>query len=134
MYNAIKLIDSENSFNTKEKEELVKIYRAQLSNPELYVLFFNVISPFGKKWRDKEFIQKYKLLKNVPKGYLDGYDPKKYFSITYEHEEINCSTDNGEFPDEPPHEITSSRNKLVNDKSKHIIVLIRILKRFISLR
>lgn len=88
MYNAIKLIDCESAFNRKEKEELVKIYRAQLSNPELYVLFFNVISPFGKKWRDKKFMQKYSLLKNVPKGYLDGYDPKKYFSITYEFEEI----------------------------------------------
>lgn len=132
MYNAIKLIDCESAFNTKEKEELVKIYRAQLSNPELYVLFFNVISPFGKKWRDKKFIQKYRLLKNVPKGYLDGYDPKKYFSITYEFEEINCSTDNDEFPDDPPHRITSSKNKLVNDKSLQKFGLIRFLKSILS--
>lgn len=131
MYNALKLIDSERTFNTKEKEELVKIYRAQLSNPELYVLFFNVISPFGKKWRDKKFIQTYKLLKNVPQGYLDGYDPKKYFSITYEHEEINCSTDNDEFPVDPPHKITSSRNKLVNSRSLQITDLIRFLKRLL---
>lgn len=132
MYNAIKLIDCESAFNTKEKEELVKIYRAQLSNPELYVLFFNVISPFGKKWRDKKFMQKYRLLKNVPKGYLDGYDPKKYFNITYEFEEINCSTDNDEFPDDPPHRITSSKNKLVNDKLLQKFGLIRFLKSILS--
>lgn len=107
MYNAIKLIDNEREFDENEKKELVKIYRAQLSNPELYILFFNVISPFGKKWRSMDYIKKYKLLKNIPKGYLDGYDPKKYFNIKFEHEEINCETDTDEFPNDPPHIIPS---------------------------
>lgn len=107
MYNAIKLIDNEKEFNDNEKEELVKTYRAQLSNPELYILFFNVISPFGKKWRENNYIKKYKLLKNIPKGYLDGYDPHNYFDIKFEHEEINCETDTDEFHDESPHIIPS---------------------------
>lgn len=114
MYNAIKLIDTEKEFNERDKEELVKIYRAQLSNPEFYVLFFNVISPFGKKWREKDYIKKYKLLKNIPAGYLDGYDPKKYFDIKFEHEEINCKTDIDEFPSEAPHEIPSHINFRTN--------------------
>lgn len=117
MYNAIKMVDSENEFTDKEKEELIKTYRAQLSNPELYILFFNVISPFGKKWREKDFINKYKLLKNIPHNYLDGYDPKKYFKFTYESEEINCHTDNDEFPDDPPYEIKSS-NIFQTEQSK----------------
>ena len=29
----------------EEKKNLIKILRAQLSNPELYVLFFNIIKP-----------------------------------------------------------------------------------------
>lgn len=107
MYNAIKLIDSEKEFSDNEKVELVKIYRAQLSNPELYILFFNVISPFGKKWRKMDFIKRYKLLKNIPKGYLDGYNPKLYFDIEFEHEEINCATDTDEFPIEEPHLVPS---------------------------
>ena len=108
MYNAIKLIDTEAEFKPEERRELIKIYRAQLSNPELYILFFNVISPFGKKWRKADFIKKYSLLKNIPEGYLDGYNPRSYFDITYEYEEINCSTDDDGFPAEPPHKIPSS--------------------------
>lgn len=108
MYNAIKLVDREDNFTKDEKYELIKIYRAQLSNPELYILFFNVISPFGKKWREMNFVKKYNLVKNIPHDYLDSYDAKKYFDITYECEDVNCATDDGEFPDEEPHEIKSS--------------------------
>lgn len=48
MYNAIKLIDNDKHLTTKEKTDLIKIYRSQLSNPELYILFFNLVSRFGK--------------------------------------------------------------------------------------
>jgi len=87
MYNAVKLIDNSNLMSKKEKEELIKIYRAQLSNPELYVIFFNIVSRFGKKWKKREFIEKYEFLKNIPKDYCDGYSPEKYFPMKYEHEE-----------------------------------------------
>ena len=108
MYNAIKLVDSEPYFKEKEKYDLIKIYRAQLSNPELYVLFFNVISPFGKKWRDKDFVNKYSLIKNIPHDYLDGYDMKEYFNMEYEYEEVNCQKDNDNFPTTPPPNIKSN--------------------------
>ncbi len=108
MYNAIKLVDSEPYFTSKEKYDLIKIYRAQLSNPELYVLFFNVISPFGKKWREKDFVNKYSLVKNIPHDYLDGYDMKSYFDgIKYEYEEVNCEKDDDNFPTTPPPVIKS---------------------------
>lgn len=87
MYNAIKLIDNSNLMNKKEKEELIKIYRAQLSNPELYVIFFNIVSRFGKKWKKRRFIEKYEFLKNIPKDYCDGYYPEKYYPMKYEYEE-----------------------------------------------
>lgn len=88
MYNAIKLVDNSNYLNDKEKKELIKIYRAQLSNPELYVLFFNLVSMFGKKWTDNNYVIKYELIKNIPKDYCDGIEPKEYYDIVYEHEEI----------------------------------------------
>ncbi len=50
MYNAIKMIDESDILTLEEKKNLIKILRAQLSNPELYILFFNIISRFGKKW------------------------------------------------------------------------------------
>ena len=90
MYNAIKLIDREEDpiFNDKEKEELIRIYRAQWSNPELYVMFFQFISVFEKKW--KPLVNKYQLIQNLPSnGYLEGYDLQKFFKeVAPEYEEM----------------------------------------------
>lgn len=88
MYNAIKLVHNDEYLSSNEKIDLVKIYRAQLSNPELYILFFNLVSRFGKKWNEKGYIEKYELLTNLPVAYCDGYDPKKYFNIRFEEDEI----------------------------------------------
>jgi hypothetical protein len=87
MYNAIKLVDSNNYLSNAEKKDLIKIYRAQISNPEFYVLFFNVTSRFGKNWKKNKYITKYEFIRNIPKGYLDGYEPNDYFPMAYEHEE-----------------------------------------------
>ena len=90
MYNAIKLIDREEDpiFNDKEKEELIRIYRAQWSNPELYVMFFQFISVFKKEW--KPLVNKYQLIQNLPaNGYLEGYDLQKFFKeVAPEYEEM----------------------------------------------
>ena len=92
MYNAIKLVDGSKILSDTEKKELIKIYRAQLSNPELYILFTNLMSRFGKKWKDKGYITIYEFIKNLPQGYCDKCDPKVYFPMTYEYEELkNCT-------------------------------------------
>lgn len=87
MYNAIKLIDKSNVLSLSEKKEIIKIYRAQLSNPELYVLFFNLMSRFGKKWVSNNYVIRYELIKNIPKDYCDGFNPKDYFLMKYEDED-----------------------------------------------
>jgi uncharacterized membrane protein len=87
MYNAIKLVDESKLLMTEEKLNLIKIYRAQLSNPELYILFYNIASRFGKKWKEKNYIVKYELLKNMPNEYGDLYDHKKIFPMNYEDDE-----------------------------------------------
>lgn len=92
MYNAVKLIDNCKLIDTEEKKEYIKILRSQLSNAELYILFFNVISRFGKKWVDNDYINKYQLIQNLPPQYCDGYNPKDYFSgIKFESEELCLS-------------------------------------------
>lgn len=85
MYNLIKLVDNDKYLSKQEKKNLITIYRAQLSNPELYVLFFNLRSYFGKKWNTKGYIEKYEILKNIPKDYCDGYNPEDYYKIEYEY-------------------------------------------------
>lgn len=92
MYNAIKLIDNSTLFNNEEKINYVKILRAQLSNAELYILFFNIISRFGKKWIENNYVTKYQLIQNLPSKYCDGYYPKDYFpEIKFEGEELCLS-------------------------------------------
>jgi len=88
MYNAIKLIDQTNLLTDEEKVRYIKVLRAQLSNAELYVLFFNLLSRFGKKWIANNYVVKYELIQNLPSKYCDGYDPKRYFpEIKFEGEE-----------------------------------------------
>lgn len=92
MYNAIKLIDNSRLFNDEEKENYVKVLRSQLSNSELYILFFNLISRFGKKWIDNNYVVKYQLIQNLPPKYCDGYNPKDFFpGIKFEGEEVCLS-------------------------------------------
>lgn len=89
MYNAVKLIDNSSLFSDDEKKNYIKILRSQLSNAELYILFFNIISRFGKKWIDNNYITKYQLIQNLPSKYCDGYYPKDYFpNIKFEGEEL----------------------------------------------
>lgn len=89
LYNAVKLIDSDEYLTKAEKKQYIKILRAQLSNPELYVFFFNIVSRFGKKWKENRYLETYELIKNIPLDYLGDYNPKDYFSMTYEEDEIN---------------------------------------------
>lgn len=92
MYNAIKLIDSTNIFTNEEKFDYIKVLRAQLCNAELYVLFFNLISRFGKKWIENNYVERYQLIHNLPSKYCDGYDPKNYFpNVRYEDSEATLS-------------------------------------------
>jgi len=89
LYNAVKLIDNDEYLTIEEKKQYMKILRAQLSNPELYVFFFNIVSRFGKKWKENGYIEKYELIKNIPLDYLGDYNPKDFFLMTYEEDEIN---------------------------------------------
>ena len=87
MYNLIKFVDNDKYLDKDEKKDLITIYRAQLSNPELYVLFFNLRSYFGKTWNDNKYVERYELLKNIPKDYCGGYNPGEYYKIEYEYNE-----------------------------------------------
>lgn len=91
MYNAIKFVTDCNLLNFKEKKKLIKIYRAQLSNPELYVIFLYLVSRFGKKWftETDNFVCKYEFIKNLPLDYCGEYSPKEFFKgIVWEEEEL----------------------------------------------
>lgn len=85
MYSAIKMVDESQILSQEEKEELINIYKAQLSNPELYVLLFYLISRFGKADYNKNW-QKYQ---NTYKFFdiENGEIPADYFNI---YSETQC--------------------------------------------
>lgn len=89
MYRAISFIDSNKLLTNKEKVNYIKILRSQLSNPELYVLFFNLLSRFGTKWEQNNYVIKYKFIKNLPKNYCERFNPNDFFPMEYEEDELN---------------------------------------------
>lgn len=99
MYSAIKMVDESQILSQEEKEELINIYKAQLSNPELYVLLFYLISRFGKADYNKnwqKYQENYKFFDaergEIPADYFNiysegqcvlEYSEKKCFKIEY---------------------------------------------------
>ena len=47
------------------------------------------MSRFGKKWEDYNLIQKYELIKNIPRDYCHGFDFHSDFKINYEDDELD---------------------------------------------
>ncbi len=73
LYMAIKYVDSQDFLSENEKYSYIKIIRAQLSNHEQALIYYNVISGFGWRWIEKEknYLVKYRLIHNVPTTLLE---------------------------------------------------------------
>jgi hypothetical protein len=67
LYHIVKFID-ESKIN--DKQSYINLLRAQLSSPELLMLFYNCLSEYGYK-RFKPLIETYALLENIPDKTID---------------------------------------------------------------
>ncbi len=68
----------------RQKKEYVRILRAQLSNHEQILLFFDSISDLGLKWElenihKETLITTYSLIRNIPLGSIYGFNPRRYY-------------------------------------------------------
>lgn len=91
MFQTVKFVDNSKYLTDSEKYFYIKTFRAQLSTHEQLILFYNSLSILGKEWiKDPNLITKYKLIKNIPleNGFTFGINPKKYFQMDYEFEEL----------------------------------------------
>lgn len=86
LYQAIKFIDESKYFSQKDKKKYIEILQAQLSSPELYVMYFYLLSSFGKEF--KIYAIRYELIKDLPLDYISykdssekliEYNPKEFF-------------------------------------------------------
>lgn len=100
LYQTVRYMNEKIELSYKEKYEYIKLLRAQLSNYEQALLFFNSLSQLGKKWEmdavindncegytraDFELITKYNLIKNIPFGAQLGIEPYYYYpQVEYE--------------------------------------------------
>lgn len=67
-------------FDDDLKYSYIKILRAQLSNFEQVILYYNSISVLGNAWITNEYIKNYHLITNLPLSFADfGITPKEKF-------------------------------------------------------
>lgn len=69
LFQAISYVDSQPNFI--KKYDYVKTIRAQLTNYEQAMLMVNSLTPLGKNWWDKGFIEKYRMVKNIPQDFFN---------------------------------------------------------------
>ena len=97
MYQTVKFTELKEELKPEQKEYYIKTLRAQLSNQELSIFFYNSLSDLGKPWRVREYdnkslIEKYQFLKNIPLGgFTFELNPENFYKQDYEWDEIkNC--------------------------------------------
>jgi hypothetical protein len=70
LYTLVKFVDRS---DVSDKKFYTNIVRAQLSSHELLLLFYNCLSPYGKR-RFKPLVERYALLEQIPKQEI--FDPR----------------------------------------------------------
>ena len=67
-------------FTPTLKYSYVKTLRAQLSNFEQVLFYYNSVSILGKAWIKNKYIRDYKLIINLPLSFADfGIEPEEMF-------------------------------------------------------
>lgn len=73
LYTLVRWIDKNDDLSTREKWDYIAIVRAQLSSPELRILFFNGYTEAGEPFT--QYIDRYAILDNLP---LDSHSEVKW--------------------------------------------------------
>ncbi|WP_435626516.1 putative phage abortive infection protein [Candidatus Ferrigenium straubiae] len=77
LYQAVRYVDQQTI--DIDKYQYVKTIRAQLSNHEQALLLLNSLTPIGSNWWRQGFIEKYRMVQNIPK---DFFDPKTELDVS----------------------------------------------------
>jgi hypothetical protein len=68
------------------KKEITKNVRVKMSNYEQTILCYNSFTFLGKNWKNNDYINKYEMIKNIPRKFLP-FEPKNYFRLKFEYEQ-----------------------------------------------
>lgn len=71
LFYIVEYVDSRNFLTNNDKNEYLKLLRSQLTTQEQILLLLNSLTKLGENWNTKKYIEKYGLVKNIPKNYFD---------------------------------------------------------------
>ena len=74
LYQTVKYVVEQDDKIIKDKYAYVKIIRAQLSNFEQVLLYYNSISIYGKPWISENYLTNWRMIKNMPL-YVANFGP-----------------------------------------------------------
>jgi hypothetical protein len=83
LYQTVKYLAEypEQILSSTKKYMYIKTIRAQLSNHEQLILYYNALSTFGSAWIDNKYLTTYKMIKNIPLPLIDfGEKPELRFA------------------------------------------------------
>ena len=69
LYQAVRYVDQQTI--GIDKYQYVKTIRAQLSNHEQALLLLNSLTPIGHNWWSQGFMEKYRMVQNIPRDFFD---------------------------------------------------------------
>lgn len=85
LFQTVKFVDQfDGSLSEDDKKQYINSLRAQLSNHEQLLLYYNSLSKFGQPWNDPEskLMVKYKMIKNIPLPLAGfGRTPSQKYSV-----------------------------------------------------
>lgn len=72
LYQTVSFIVNSKTIKKREKKyKYLKLLRAQLSNHEQLLLYYNSLTSFGKGWIYNKYFTNYKMIKNIPIDFAD---------------------------------------------------------------
>lgn len=87
LFLTVKFVANQNEgfINYEQKREYLRILRAQLTNYEQVLMFYNWLADFGKEWENdnNHFFTDYRMIHNVPKIFLieNSYVKQEYENL-----------------------------------------------------
>ncbi|MCT8332552.1 putative phage abortive infection protein [Leptospira sp. 85282-16] len=92
LFQFVRFIDENEIISKKKKLIFARILRAQLTTHEQALLLVNSLGTIGKEWTKRNFIIRYQLVKNIPRGFFKSFDHEKFVEgIKWEHDEYSHS-------------------------------------------
>lgn len=80
LYSTVKYVvnkEKEGLITYNKSREYLKVLRAQMSNDEQLMLYYNYIIGFGKDWENEGYLTKYRMLHNLPINKVKYAEPPR---------------------------------------------------------